>query len=620
MEYLNRCLGEYWVDMTPEAWFSLGITLLIFIALIRDLAPPDLSFVSGAGLLVAVQVITPAEAFAGFANPGVMTVAAMFVIAAGLRETGVLNSLGHTVLAKARTGPGAIRKLATLVIPLSAVLNNTPIVAMFLPVVLDWCRQTRIAPSKVLIPLSYMTIFGGTCTLIGTSTNLVVNGLMQQAFQSGLITGLDPEFLSGLQDLHLFELSWVGLPYAAIGMAYLYGVGQRLLPERRELMEQLGETRREYLLEMLVESGCRLCDQTVETAGLRHLPGLFLIEINRQGHVIAPVSPETVLRAKDRLVFTGVVSSIVELEKIPGLTPVVDPSYEVSPDKQQERLLCEAVISPSSPLVGKTIRGANFRAVYGAAVVAVHRNGARLATKVGDIELRPGDTLLLQTNADFLRAHRNNPAFYLVSDVDGWRPLRRHRAWIAVSLLLLLLLLMITGVVEIAIAAILVACLMVALGCLSASEARKSIDWPVLITIAASFGVGTALDKSGAAALIAQAWVQATSSLGPIVALAGIYLFTSILTELITNNAAAVVLFPFCIELARLYDASPRAFLICLALAASASFVTPIGYQTNMMVYGPGGYRFGDFIRMGLPLKLILWGVTVLLVPLVWPL
>ncbi|MCA9116427.1 MAG: SLC13 family permease, partial [Planctomycetaceae bacterium] len=445
----------------PEAWITLGIVLLLFIALMKNLAPPDLLFLGATATLALLGIITPEEAFAGFSNSGMLTVAMLFVVAAALRETGVLDYLGHHVLGRARTEKGVLARLAAVVLPMSAFLNNTPIVAMFMPVVLDWSRRNQVSPSKLLIPLSYLAIFGGTCTLIGTSTNLVVNGLMLQ---------------NELPGMHLFELSWIGVPYALIGIAYLALAG-RLLPERKELLEQLGETRREYLAEMQVQPGCRLIGKTIEQAGLRQLPGLFLIEIDRASQIIAPVGPDDIIQAQDRLVFTGIVSSIIELEKIVGLVPIVDPDYLASSKQQRRRRLCEAVISEHSPLVHKTIRDAQFRATYGAAVVAIHRGGHRVEQKPGDVKLRPGDTLLLQVRAHFLSAHRNDPAFYLVSSVEDWRPLRQDRAWLAVGAFLLLILLMTTNLVPTLVAATLCAVAMVALGCLSAGDARRCVEW-----------------------------------------------------------------------------------------------------------------------------------------------
>ena len=590
--------------MNSDAWITVCIVGFLFFSLVKNLAPPDLLFLSATTILAILGIISPQEAFVGFSNSGMLAVAALFVVVAGLRETGILDLIGHHVLGQTRSERSALLRLSGVVLPLSAFLNNTPIVAMFVPVVIDWSRRHRIAPSRLLIPLSYLAILGGTCTLIGTSTNLVINGLMLE---------------SGLPGMSLFEIGKIGVPYACIGIAYLFFAGHVLLPERQELLEQLSECQREYLVEMEVQSGCRLIGQTIEQGGLRQLPGLFLIEIDRRGKILSPAGPEQILEAGDRLIFTGIVSSIIELEKIPHLIPIADPDYEISPRKQRRRRLCEAVISATSPLVGKSIREADFRATYGAAIVAVHRAGKRIEQKIGDISLQAGDTLLLQTPLHFLRAYRHDPAFYLISDVDDWRPIRADRAWIAALLFFILMGLMISGVMPVVLSTMLTAVLMVLLGCLSTGDARRSIEWQVLITIAAAFGVGTALQNSGAATEIASAFVSSMQAWGPIAALAVIYLLGSILTELITNNAAAVLLFPFCLETARLYDASPLPFLIALILSASASFMTPIGYQTNLMVYGPGGYRFSDFIRIGTPLNLLLWITAVILVPWIWP-
>jgi di/tricarboxylate transporter len=590
--------------MGLEAWITIAIVAVVFFLLFFEWAPPDLAFIAATALLGLLGIIGPKDAVAGFANEGMLTVAAMFVVVAGLRETGALEFIGHQVLGRVSGERAVMARLAGVVLPLSAFLNNTPIVAMFVPVVIDWCRRNQVSPSRLLIPLSYLAILGGTCTLIGTSTNVVINGLMIQ---------------QGMPGMHLFEIGKIGLPYALIGLAYLLLLGRWLLPDRKELMEQLGESRREYLAEMLVQPGCRLIGKSVAAAGLRQLPGLFLIEIDRNGDTIGPVSPDEILEADDRLVFTGIVQSIIELEKIPGLVPVADPDYEVSPRKQRRRRLCEAVISENSPLVGKTIREAEFRATYGAAVVAVHRGGHRVEKKIGDITLRAGDTLLLQVPASFLRAYRHDPSFYLISDVQDWRPIRWDRMWIATLVFIGLIGVMTLSRVPIVTAATLAAVLMVGLGCISSGDARRSIEWQVLLTIAASFGVGSALQNSGAATAIASVLVQSTAAWGPIVALAIIYLIGSALTELITNNAAAVLLFPFCLETARQYEVSPQPFLMALILSASASFMTPIGYQTNMMVYGPGGYRFADFLRIGTPLNLLLGVVAVVLIPVLWP-
>jgi di/tricarboxylate transporter len=590
--------------MTAEAWLTLAVTALLLYVLARELGPPDVVFVAAVVVLALAGVITPEEAFGGFANSGVLMIGALFVVAAALRETGVMDYVGQRFLGRAKTELAALAAIAGVCLAASAFLNNTPIVAMLLPVVIDWCRKRSVSPSRLLIPLSFLTILGGACTLIGTSTNQVVHGMMLK---------------EGLPGMSFFEVGFAGLPCAVIGTVYVLTVGRWLLPERKELMEQLGESRREYLVEMLVQPDCRLIGQSVEQAGLRQLPGLFLIEIERQGRIIGPVGPAEVIESGDRLVFTGVVSTIVDLKKIPGLVPAADEAYEVTPRRTRGRMLCEAVISPTSPLIGKNIRGAEFRTHYNAAVVAVHRNGERLTNKIGDIVLRPGDTLLLQTGSHFIRAQRNNPDFYLVSNVEDSRPLRHDRARIALLLFFGLVAAMASGWVNPTLAAFAAAGLMVAARCISTSDARRAVEWSVLVTIAASFGLSTALVRSGAAATLAGHLVDLTRALGPVATLAAIYFVTMVLNEVITNNAAAALAFPFGLEAARLLGVNERPLLIAVALAASFAFSSPIGYQTHMMVYGPGGYRFTDFLKVGLPLNLLLWGAAVLLIPFWWP-
>jgi di/tricarboxylate transporter len=594
-----------------EAIITLAVVSLILVALIKNVAPADWIFLAAISFLAALGILTPKDAFAGFSNTAMLTVAALYVVAAGLRDTGILDYVGQKVLGSARTYTTVFFRLTGLTIPLSAFLNNTPIVAMLMPVVVDWCRRNNISPSKLLIPLSFLTILGGTCTLIGTSTNLVVSGLManHKSFNGGL---------------GFFDLTWVGIPYAIVGAAYLYFFGPRLLPNRQELMDQLGESRREYLTEMRVEANCALVGKSVEESSLRGLQGLFLIEIDRDGEVIAPVQPSQKIQSGDQLIFTGIVSTMVELEKIPGLVPVADPNYDVSPGSHHGRRLWEAVVSQSSPLVGQTLREADFRATYGAAVLAMHRGGERIKEKLGGVEIEAGDTLLLLAARHFRRAFRNDPAFYLISDVSEWRPLRHDRAQVAVIIFLALIIVMSTGWLDTVVASALAAIAMVLTRCINTGDARQSIEWPVLITIAASFGVGTALEKSGAAASIASGLLPLVNALGPawgpIIALSSIYLFVSILTEVITNNAAAVLMFPISLSMAQKLGCDPQPFMIALTLAASASFMTPIGYQTNLMVYGPGGYKFTDFIRIGFPLNMLLWIVATLLIPLFWPL
>ncbi|MBN2308327.1 MAG: SLC13 family permease [Candidatus Hydrogenedentes bacterium] len=598
--------------MSWEAIYCLCIMAGVLAGLAANFAPDAL--LVGALVLVALAgVVSPEEAFVGFSNTGMLTVGALFVVAGALRETGALDTIGSWVLGRAKSERSVLLRLAGSVTAMSAFLNNTPIVAMFIPIITDWCKKNGVAASRLLLPLSYLCILGGTCTLIGTSTNLVVNGLMGEAVRT------DPALAEGLHPMGLFELGYVGLPYAVVGTLYLVLVGRHLLPRRKDLLDQLADTSREYLVNLLVQPNCRLLGNRIEEAGLRRLPGLFLIEIVREGHVISPVPPDQILRAGDVLTFTGVVGTIVDLKRIPGLVPVGDEGYETRATHRRNRVLCEAVVSGTSPCLGKTIRDADFRAAYNAAVVAVHRGGERLQGKIGDVVLRPGDTLLLQTGPHFVRANRNNPDFLLASGVEEYRPVRYEKAVIALVLLGALIAMMASGKVKIVTAAFLVAALMVVSRCISVSDARKTIDWQTLITIAAAFGLGKALVNSGCVEVIARFVVAVTGQWGAVAVLAGVYAMTSLFTEIITNNAAAALVFPFAVAIAGQLGVSPRPFVMVVAFAASASFMTPLGYQTNLMVYGPGGYRFTDFLRVGLPLNLLLLTCAVLLVPLVWP-
>lgn len=595
-----------------EGFFCLGTVAVVLFGLAANFAPDALML----GALVVVMlagIVTPEEAFSGFSNPEMLTVGALYVVAAALRETGALDIVGRWVFGRAATERAALARMSVCVTAISAFLNNTPIVAMFIPTVMAWCKKHQVAPSRLLLPLSYAAILGGTCTLIGTSTNLVVNGLMRQTGEA------NPGFREALHPMSLFEMSAVGIPYAVVGLAYLSLVGRRLLPARKDFFEQLRETWREYLVNLEVQPGCRLVGQTVEEAGLRRLPGLFLVEIARGPQVFSPIPPNQVLNAGDILTFTGIVSTIVDLEKIPGLTPVAAEGYETHVVNRRGRVLCEAVLSGRAPCVGKTVRDADFRAAYNAAIIAVHRGGERLRGKVGDVVLHPGDTLLLQADPHFQRVHRDDPDFLLVSGVEDSRPIRSDKTVIAVALLGLLVVLMTTGVLRTVTAAFFIAGLMIITRCISIAVARQGIDWQTMLTIGAAFGFGKALVNSGCVDTVASTVARHTASLGPHVVLAGVYLMTVAFTETITNNAAAALVFPFAIGIASQCGVHPRPFAMAVAFAASAAFITPIGYQTNLMVFSAGGYRFTDYVRVGLPLSVLLMLCAQVLIPLFWP-
>lgn len=603
--------------MTWEGWYVLGILLIVTVALVRNWGPAD-AVLFGASLLAGLaQIISVEQVFSGFVNRGTLTIAALFIVAAAMRTTGALDSVANIVFGRVRSERAGLIRMTLPVASLSAFFNNTPIVAMLMPVVISWCRRNNIQPSRLLMPLSFMAILGGTCTLIGTSTNLAIDGLMLEALGNGF--DLPDAYREALRPIGLFEMAWVGVPFVIVGTIYLLTIGQKRLASRVDPLGKVGTAPREYMADMQIQKGCRLIGQTVEEAGLRHLPGLFLTEIDRGDEIISPVAPHQKLEEGDVLTFGGVVDTIVDLERIKGLVPVADEAYEQRAFARRGQFLAEAVISARSPLIGKTIRDANFRGTYGAAIIAVHRGAERIRGRLGDIVLRAGDTLLVQSGERFTRIHRDNPDFYLVSSIDEGESVRHDRAIICWMLMGLLIVLMLMPSVEYVYAAFLVAGLMVITRCISPAQARKSLDWETLITIGAAFGLGHALQESGAAEVIAAGLFDAAGSLGPRGQLFIVYAVTSLFAALVSSKAAAVLMFSIALETALAMEVDPRPFIMAVAFASASSFSTPLGYPTNLMVYGTGGYRFTDFIRVGLPLNATLAILAIVAIPIVWP-
>ncbi|HEX7003873.1 MAG TPA: SLC13 family permease [Trueperaceae bacterium] len=585
--------------MSLAAIITIGTAVAIIGSLVFTRMAPDLAFGGGLVLLLVTGVLEPAEAFAGFANEGVLTVGALYAVVAGLRDTGGVHWISRKVLGRPKSQTSAMLRLMTPVAGLSAFLNNTPIVAMLIPAVRDWARQNDLAPSRLMIPLSYAAILGGTITLIGTSTNLVVNGLLLAA---------------GEGRLGMFTLAWVGVPTAIVGILFIL-VARSLLPDRRSAMTRIGDPR-EYSVEMTVLGDGPLVGKSIEEAGLRHLPHVFLVEIEREGRLITAVSPQETLQAGDRLVFVGVVDSVVELQRIQGLSPATEQIFKLDA-RPSQRILIEAVVSNSFPMLGRRIRETRFRALYGAVVIAVARNGERLRAKIGDIIPRPGDTLLLAARPDFVERHRNSRDFYLVSPIEDSAPLNFERAVPALVILAGMVTVVTLGILPMVEAALLAAVLMIAFRCTSTTSARRSIDWQVLLVIASAFGLGVAMEKTGVAASVATGLLDLFGT-DPLAALAVVYFVTAFFTNLITNNAAAVLMFPIALGVARALGVDFMPFAIAIAMAASASFATPIGYQTNLMVYGPGGYNYRDYFKIGVPLNIVTGLVALLVIPMVW--
>jgi di/tricarboxylate transporter len=550
---------------------------------------------------MVVGIVSPKEALAGMAEPAVLTVASLFIVAAGIRETGALHLVTDKLFGRPTSVLKAQLRMMLPVATLSAFMNNTPLVAMLLPVVTEWSKKMRISPSKLLMPLSFATILGGLATKIGTSTNVIVSGLMLA--QLG-------------RPMDMFELTALGLPAAIVGILYMVTASRFLLPDRKPALNQL-EDPRAYTVEMMVEPGSSLEGKTIEEAGLRHLSGMYLMEIDRNEQILTAVGPETKLLGKDRLIFAGIVESVVELQRIRGLMPATNQVFKLHAPAG-DRCLVEAVVSDTCPLIGKSVREGRFRSHYDAAVIAVARSGERIQKKIGDIVLRTGDTLLLATHPSFVDVQRNSRDFFLVSPVEGSAPVRHERGILALGVLALMVVglsLQLRSEVTIALAA---AGLMLLTRCCSTAAARRSLDWQVLLTIAASIGLGAALQKTGGDRGIADTMVSLAGT-NPQVVLAVLYGVTMLFTEVLSNNTAAVIMFPIAVATARSLGVDPMPFIMSITVAASCGFATPIGYQTNLMVYGPGGYRFFDYTRFGGILNLIVWAITVTLAPRVWP-
>jgi di/tricarboxylate transporter len=591
-----------WAELGWQAWLTLGVIGLVFAALLATDAATDVVLTGAVTILLVAGVLLPKEALAGLANEGIVTIAVLYAVVAGLDATGGNTVIAEHFLSRPKSVTGALTKMMFPVTFVSAFMNNTPVVAMFLPVVNDWAKQNRIAVSKLMIPLSYAAVLSGTVTMISTATNLLVNGMLIQAKGRGM---------------HMFELTRVGVPIAIAGVVFVIATNRWLLPDRRPAIQQFGDPR-EYSVEMVVEPRGPLVGKTIEQAGLRQLPNTFLIEIERGGEILAAVAPEVVLHAEDRLVFVGVIGAVVELQKIRGLKPATNQIFKLD-SPRSDRVLIEAVVSHRCPIVGRTIREGEFRSLYNAVVIAVARSGERVNTKIGDIVLRAGDTLLLEAKPSFAEQQRNSHHFYLVSRVEQSSPIRHERASLAIGILVAMILAAGASPLGMLKSALLAVGAMIVTRCCTSVQARRSVEWKIILTVAAAFALGTAVEKSGLARALA---LQLTSAAAgdPLLSLAGIYGGTLLLTELISHSAAVSLLFPIALDTARSLGIDYMPFVAAVTVAGSLGFATPLGYQTHMMVYGPGGYRLGDFLRIGIPLDLLCWALAMLTIPWVFPL
>jgi di/tricarboxylate transporter len=584
--------------MSGALLFTTAVVFIVLAVLIFTEQPTDLVLFAAVLVLLLAGIIDRKEALAGFANDGMITVGALFVVAGGLRSTGAVHKLSAILLGAPSSDRVSLMRLMFPVAGASAFLNNTPIVAALLPAVTEWARRNGKAASRFLIPLSYATIMGGTISLMGTSTNLVVTGMARKA---------------GLPEIGLFDIAPVGLPVAVLGCATLVLVGPYLLPDRRPAVTPVDDPRA-YTTELVVAAAGPLVGRTIEGAGLRNLPGAFLAEVARGGDVFPAVEPTFVLRGGDRLQFVGPRDAVMDVARVHGLHTVSDDA----PASGGQRRMVEAVVGPDNALLGQTIRDGHFRSRYDAVVIAVARHGERLGGRLGDVVLRQGDVLLLETAPSWVGEWGPRRDFYLVSSIDDSALYRHEKAPIAVVLLAFVVGVAAAGWLGMMEASLLGAGAMLATRCMTLDEARQSIEWPVLVAIGASFALGEAIRSTGGGDVFAGA-IASVGVTSPWLAMVLLYVGTAVLTELITNNAAAALMFPLGLALAERFGASPLPFVVAVMFAASASFSTPIGYQTNLMVFGPGGYKFTDFMRTGLILQVTCAIISCTLIPLVFP-
>jgi di/tricarboxylate transporter len=583
------------------------------ITILRGLAGADTVLLGGLAVVLGLASI-PGSAFpdvptavAGFGSKAVVTIGVLFVVAEGLRQTGAMAMVTRPLLGAPKTLAMAQARLMLPVAGLSAFLNNTPIVAMLMPIVTDWCRRTGIRPSKLFIPLSYAAIMGGSCSLIGTATNVFVAAEYSEALANGRVSGAE---------LGMFSITAVGLPAALIGVGYILLTSRWLLPDH--LSDADPRDARQYTFEMVVDAESSIDGQTIEAANLRNLPGGYLIGIERAGERRVAVAPTTVLMSGDVLIFAGELDSMQDVKQTAGLSPATREQASKLPPNLE---LIEAVLSDRSPLVGKSIKQGGFRSVYNAVVIAVHRGGEHLDAKIGDIVLKAGDNLLLEADGQFVTRHRNRQDFYYLNALGAAQRYRSSKAGIALAVLLAVVLLATTGVMELVTAALLGAGVMVISGCCTPLEARQSINWRVLVMMGSAIGFGQAMYTTGVAAEAATQLIALMPAGQPIFTLAAVYVVAMLLTSIIGPVPTAGLLFPVLVAIAGPsgLNCNFTPFAVTLMMTAAASFASPSAYQTNLMVANAGGYKPFDFVRIGLPLNILVMITTLLIAPKVWP-
>ncbi len=604
------------------ALFVFAVVVVIFIGFIREWTSADILAMTGAGVLMIAglffpeRLITPDEMFQVFSNSGPITVGAMFVLSAAMQRTGVIAQLAALVTALARRSKVlAVPVLLVGVMGVSAFVNNTPVVVVLTPVVIALARSIGRAPSQLLMPLSYAAIMGGMCTLIGTSTNLLVAATAERR---------------GMEPFHIFEISLPGMVMGAAGVLYMLLIGRRLLPDRPAFGDLL-DTRagRRFITELLILRSSELAGKPLEAI---MGPDTEIVELIRNGVPVRPADKETDLKPGDRIIVLTTAAEAVGLRQSASERDGDDATERPNATerariamsgletvRQHETTIREGIVGPNSRISGRLVGSLNLRRLFDVRILAVHRHGDDILSNFDRLRLETGDTLLLEGPPEGLKRLFDARDLVNLSEPE-LRRRRTERAPIAVLAIAAVVLLAAFNVMPIHAAALLGAVVVVVTGCVSAEEAYEAIDWRILFLIFGMLAVGLAMEKSQAVTLMVGGITEIAGGFGPIAVLAALYVVGSVLTEVVTNNAVAIVLTPVAIALAEQMGVDPRPFVIAVMFAGSASFATPLGYQTNTFVYGAGNYRFADFMRVGLPLNVLMGVLAVVLIPLFWPL
>ena len=585
--------------MSIDAILVLIAILFIILSLYFEIVGPGFTFVIAIAFLSAFRVLTPSEILSGFANEQIMNIIMLLLIGDIFRQTTILDIFFDKFFKHAKTPRHFMLRMMVVVAPLSAFLNNTPLVAILIPYIHNWSKKNKSSVSKLLIPLSFGAILGGCVTLIGTSTNMIVNGLV-----------VDQTIIPRLKPLEIFDFAYVGLPMVFIGILYMFFIGYKLLPDKTETIEISQEAGRKYLFQLQIKKGSEFIGAKRCDIPFLKNEGFILVEVLRDGILFDQIATDFVFAENDILTFAGSKESIADL--INADKNLIIPSVGMFSKKKQTEVL-EIVISHKSNLIGKKILEENFRGKYDATVLAIHRNGDNLTGQIANVELRAGDALLLMVGSQFEEIAKSTSDFYLISKIKEIRRLGALRTFVLIGGMLLVIILNVLGLAKLFTGLLILLIITQLLKIVDPKDLARSVDYQLALIIALSLALGTAMIKTGVADILADGMLMAFKPMGKYGLLIGVYLITSLLAAFITNKAAVAIIFPISLSIALHQNINTTPFILVVAFAAAANFMTPIGYQTNLMVYGPGGYRFKDFLIVGTPLTIIYMIVTVLI-------